>query len=51
MMPIAYIYFLFYLEIDEQFGITAKVEAYKEFSTKSGSASLTPWRLRRPIRL
>ena len=27
MMFIAYIYFLFYLEIDEQFGITAKIEA------------------------
>ena len=30
MMSIAYIYFLFYLEIDEQFGITAKIEAEKE---------------------
>ena len=30
MMFIAYIYFLFYLEIDEQFGITAKIEAEKE---------------------
>ena len=30
MMSIAYIYLLFYLEIDEQFGITAKIEAEKE---------------------
>ena len=30
MMFIAYIYFLFYLEIDEQFGITAKIEAENE---------------------
>ena len=30
MISIAYIYFLFYLEIDEQFGITAKIEAEKE---------------------
>ena len=30
MMSIAYIYFLFYLEIDEQFGITVKIEAEKE---------------------
>ena len=30
MMFIAYIYFLFYLEIDEQFGIRAKIEAEKE---------------------
>ena len=30
MMSIAYIYFLFYLEIDEQLGITAKVEAENE---------------------
>ena len=30
MMSIAYIYFLFYLEIDEQFGIRAKIEAEKE---------------------
>ena len=30
MMFIAYIYFLFYLEIDEYFGITAKIEAEKE---------------------
>ena len=30
MMFIAYIYFLFYLEIDKQFGITAKIEAEKE---------------------
>ena len=30
MMSIVYIYFLFYLEIDEQFGITAKIEAEKE---------------------
>ena len=30
MMFIAYIYFLFYLEIDEQFGITAKIETEKE---------------------
>ena len=29
-MFIAYIYVLFYLEIDEQFGITAKTEAEKE---------------------
>ena len=29
-MSIAYIYLLFYLEIDEQFGITAKIEAEKE---------------------
>ena len=29
-MSIAYIYLLFYLEIDEQFGITAKIEAAKE---------------------
>ena len=27
MMSIAYIYLLFYLEIDEQFGIAAKIEA------------------------
>ena len=27
MIFIAYIYFLFYLEIDEQFGITAKIDA------------------------
>ena len=30
MMSIAYIYLLFYLEIDEQFGITAKIETEKE---------------------
>ena len=30
MMPIANSYFLSYLEIDEQFGITAKIEAEKE---------------------
>ena len=30
MMFISYIYFLFYLEIDEQFGIRAKIEAKKE---------------------
>ena len=30
MMFIAYIYFLFYLEIDEQFGVRAKIEAEKE---------------------
>ena len=30
MMPIAYICLLFYLEIDEQFGITAKNGAEKE---------------------
>ena len=30
MMSIAYIYLLFYLEIDEQFGITAKIEPEKE---------------------
>ena len=30
MMSIAYIYLLFYLEIDGQFGITSKVEAGKE---------------------
>ena len=30
MMSIAYIYLLFYLEIDEQFGITTKIEAEKE---------------------
>ena len=30
MMSIAYSYLLFYLEIDEQFGITAKIEAAKE---------------------
>ena len=30
IMSIAYIYFLSYLEIDEQFGITAKIEAEKE---------------------
>ena len=35
MMFIAYIYFLFYLEIDEQFGITAKVEAEKELHADS----------------
>ena len=29
-MSIAYIYLLFYLEIDEQFDITAKIEAEKE---------------------
>ena len=29
-MSIAYIYLLFYLEIDEQFGITAKIKAEKE---------------------
>ena len=29
-MFIAYIYLLFYLEIDEQFGIAAKIEAEKE---------------------
>ena len=29
-MSIAYSYLLFYLEIDEQFGITAKIEAAKE---------------------
>ena len=29
-MSIAYIYRLFYLEIDEQFGITANIEAEKE---------------------
>ena len=29
MMSIAYIYLLFYLEIHEQFGITAKIEAEK----------------------
>ena len=29
-MFIAYIYLLFHLEIDEQFGITAKIEAEKE---------------------
>ena len=53
MMSIAYI--CIYLEIDEQFDITAKTEAEKElhadFSTKSGPASLTSWCLRRPIRL
>ena len=40
MMSIAYIYLLFYLEIDEQFGITAKIDAEKklhaDFFTKSG---------------
>ena len=55
MMSIAYIYLLLYLETDEQFGITAKIEAEKElhadFFTKSGSASLTSWRLRHPVRL
>ena len=30
MMSIAYIYLLFYLEIDEQFGITAKFEPEKK---------------------
>ena len=30
MMSIAYIYLLFYLETDEQFGITAKIEAENE---------------------
>ena len=30
MMTFAYIYLLFYLEFDEQFGITAKIEAGKE---------------------
>ena len=30
MMSIVYIYLLFYLEIDEQFGITAKIEAEKK---------------------
>ena len=30
MMSIAYSYLLFYLEVDEQFGITAKIEAAKE---------------------
>ena len=30
MMSIAYIYLLFNLEIVEQFGITAKIEAEKE---------------------
>ena len=30
MMSIAYMYLLFYLEIDEQFGITANIEAAKE---------------------
>ena len=30
MMSIAYIYFLFYLKIDEQLGITAKIEVEKE---------------------
>ena len=30
MMSIAYIYFLFYLEFDKQFGKTAKIEAGKE---------------------
>ena len=30
MMSIAYIYLLFCLEIDKQFGITAKMEAEKE---------------------
>ena len=30
MMSIAYIYLLFYLQIDEQFGITTKIEAEKE---------------------
>ena len=29
-MSIAYIYLLFYLAFDEQFGITAKIEAGKE---------------------
>ena len=29
-MSIVYIYLLFYLEIDEQFGITAKIEAEKK---------------------
>ena len=29
MMSISYIYLLFYLEIDEQFGIRAKIEADK----------------------
>ena len=29
-MSIAYIYLIFYLEIDEQFDITAKIEAEKE---------------------
>ena len=32
-MSIAYIYLLFYLEIDEQFGITTKIEAEKELHT------------------
>ena len=30
IMSIAYIYLLLYLEIDEEFGITAKTEAAKE---------------------
>ena len=30
MMSIVYIYLLFYLEIDEQFAITAKIEAEKK---------------------
>ena len=30
MMSIAFIYLLFYLEFDEQFGITAKIEEGKE---------------------
>ena len=30
MMFIAYIYLLFYLETDEQFGLIAKIEAEKE---------------------
>ena len=33
MMSIADIYLLFYLEIDEQFGITVKIEAEKELHT------------------
>ena len=30
MMSIAYIYLLLYLQFDEQFGITAKIETEKE---------------------
>ena len=30
MISIAYIYLLYYLEFDKQFGITAKIEAGKE---------------------
>ena len=30
MMPIVYIYLLFYLEIDEQFGITANKQIFKD---------------------